>query len=288
MDQAITRVARALQHSGKPLANWDASKFKTSPRAWAILLTSANHGTVGPLGSTFPHAGEHHERVVVVEVPAAAGAPSDEVNLVLCAAPAIRAGANTALEEERIWQLYREAQDQGTSPRGTSPTVHFARAIEREVAAQAGQVAPVADMTKEQIVHRAIVELRVFAPHELRQDGQVAVPEGWKLVPLEPTMEMVTHGFESAPHQHFSPAEEWAAYAKLTGCQQAAHRARLCYAAMLAAAPSAPVVAQQAPAQAEPIPQPGDVCTNCHCADGEDCPSYAKASTAAERQEGGA
>lgn len=70
------------------------------PRSWSILLTSANHGTVGPLGSTFPHAGEHHERVVVVEVPASAGAPSDQVNLVLRAAPAAEAGASTVLTDE--------------------------------------------------------------------------------------------------------------------------------------------------------------------------------------------
>ena len=54
------------------------------------------------------------------------------------------------------------------------------------------------------------------------------------------------------------------------------------------AAPSAPAEAQQAPAQAAPIPQPGGVCANCHCVDGEDCPSYAQASTAGERQKGGA
>ena len=98
MDQAVTRAAGATPSTTPPAA--------AARRSWSILLTSANHGTVGPLGSTFPHAGEHHERVVVVEVPAAAGAPSDEVNLVLRAA--------------------RE---------------NFAGAIEREVAAQAGQVA---------------------------------------------------------------------------------------------------------------------------------------------------
>ena len=64
------------------------------PRTWSILLTSANHGTVGPVGSTFPHAGEKHERVLVVEVPAAAGAPSGQVNLKLVAAPSASEGAS--------------------------------------------------------------------------------------------------------------------------------------------------------------------------------------------------
>lgn len=111
-------------------------------RSWSILLTSANHGTVGPLGSTFPHAGEHHERVVVVEVPASAGAPSDQVNLVLRAAPAAQAktGASTSLSNERIDELWDETP---TADAETFNEVRrrFARAIEREVAAQAGQVA---------------------------------------------------------------------------------------------------------------------------------------------------
>lgn len=62
-------------------------------------------------------------------------------------------------------------------------------------------------------------------------------PAGWKLVPSEPTEDMVIHGFESAPSLGFSKPEEWDAYEQMSGCQQAAHKARLCYAAMLAAAP---------------------------------------------------
>lgn len=83
MDQAITRAAGATQiASPLPAA--------TARRQWTLLLTSANHGVVGPLGSTFTHAGERFERVDVVEVPAAAGAPVDQVNLqiVRSAAPA--------------------------------------------------------------------------------------------------------------------------------------------------------------------------------------------------------
>lgn len=62
--------------------------------------------------------------------------------------------------------------------------------------------------------------------------------DGWKLVPIEPTMDMVVDGFESWPSEGFSSPEEWAAYQAMSGCQQAAHKARLCYAAMLAAAPT--------------------------------------------------
>lgn len=63
------------------------------------------------------------------------------------------------------------------------------------------------------------------------------VPDGWKLVPIEPTEDMVIRGFESKPDQFWSTPEEWAEYEGMSGCQQAAHKARLCYAAMLAAAP---------------------------------------------------
>lgn len=64
--------------------------------------------------------------------------------------------------------------------------------------------------------------------------------DGWRLVPVEPTERMVVEGFESRPDEHFSAPEVWAEYEAMSGCQQAAHRARLCWAAMLAAAPHPP------------------------------------------------
>lgn len=63
------------------------------------------------------------------------------------------------------------------------------------------------------------------------------VPDGWKLVPIEPTEDMVIRGFESKPDQFWSTPEEWAEYEAMSGCQQAAHKATLCWHAMLAAAP---------------------------------------------------
>lgn len=64
------------------------------------------------------------------------------------------------------------------------------------------------------------------------------VPTGWKLVPVEPTENMVVEGFESEPDSFFSNPDEWEAYKAMSGCQQAAHKAKLCWAAMIAAAPS--------------------------------------------------
>jgi hypothetical protein len=51
------------------------------PRTWSLCMTSENHGTVGPAGCTFSHAPEKHERVLVVEVPAAANKAAEEGEL---------------------------------------------------------------------------------------------------------------------------------------------------------------------------------------------------------------
>ncbi|EOW18736.1 MAG: hypothetical protein E7H67_19800 [Enterobacter asburiae] len=64
-----------------------------------------------------------------------------------------------------------------------------------------------------------------------------AVPDGWVMVPVEPTEDMIVNGFESEPNESFSDEKEWEAYEAMSGCQQAAHRAKLCWSAMLTAAP---------------------------------------------------
>ncbi|WP_225990857.1 hypothetical protein [Enterobacter hormaechei] len=63
------------------------------------------------------------------------------------------------------------------------------------------------------------------------------IPDGWVVVPVEPTEDMIVNGFESEPDESFSDEKEWEAYDAMSGCQQAAHRAKLCWAAMIAAAP---------------------------------------------------
>jgi hypothetical protein len=65
-----------------------------------------------------------------------------------------------------------------------------------------------------------------------------SAPDGWKLVPVEPTEHMVIEGFESEPDPSFSSSDDWEVYEALSGCKQVAHKARLCWAAMLAAAPA--------------------------------------------------
>lgn len=63
------------------------------------------------------------------------------------------------------------------------------------------------------------------------------IADGWVMVPVEPTEDMIVNGFESEPDESFSDEREWEAYDAMSGCQQAAHRAKLCWAAMIAAAP---------------------------------------------------
>lgn len=63
------------------------------------------------------------------------------------------------------------------------------------------------------------------------------IPDGWVAVPVEPTEDMIVNGFESEPDKSFSDEKEWEAYNAMSGCRQAAHRAKLCWAAMIAAAP---------------------------------------------------
>lgn len=70
------------------------------------------------------------------------------------------------------------------------------------------------------------VEIRYFAP------------PGWMMVPIEPTEHMIVEGFESEPDENFSDPDVWEEYQAMSGCRQAAHRAKLCWAAMIAAVPT--------------------------------------------------
>lgn len=139
-------------------------------RSWSILLTSTNHGVVGPRGSTFPHAGEHHERVVVVEVPAGAGAPVDQVDLKLVS------GAGAA------------AADAHPAPG------HFAVTKLEEVISWVAQL-PVPTRGACTMINK-LREARyaLLAAPVAAQAGQVAVPEGFVLVPAKITPEMKAAG----------------------------------------------------------------------------------------------
>ncbi|CAN7607488.1 hypothetical protein LJR034_004638 [Caballeronia sp. LjRoot34] len=68
-----------------------------------------------------------------------------------------------------------------------------------------------------------------------RATVEQSAPEGWKLVPIEPTSNMVIDGFEAV--SEFNDTDEFHA---MSGCQRAAASAKVCYAAMLSSAPQAP------------------------------------------------
>jgi hypothetical protein len=87
------------------------------PRTWSLCMTSENHGTVGPAGCTFSHAPDKHERVLVVEVPAAAGAPVDQVDLRLLT------GTGTA--RPPVGELvFRDSKQDATADRAFLQWVH--------------------------------------------------------------------------------------------------------------------------------------------------------------------
>ncbi|MDT7406755.1 hypothetical protein [Citrobacter freundii] len=68
-------------------------------------------------------------------------------------------------------------------------------------------------------------------------EARYCAPPGYVMVPIEPTEDMVIAGFESRPDKDFSEPEVWDEYQEMSGCQQAAHRAKLCWYAMISAAP---------------------------------------------------
>jgi len=61
--------------------------------------------------------------------------------------------------------------------------------------------------------------------------------DGWVAVPVEPTESMVIAGFEAELREEFRDPEAWEAFEAMSGCEQAAHRAKLSWAAMIKAAP---------------------------------------------------
>ncbi len=73
--------------------------------------------------------------------------------------------------------------------------------------------------------------------HIKEPSNSLAIPDGYVVVPIEPTEDMIVYGFESEPDEDFSDPAVWEEYQAMSGCRQAAHRAKLCWAAMIAAAP---------------------------------------------------
>ncbi|WP_233934608.1 DUF551 domain-containing protein [Klebsiella michiganensis] len=62
------------------------------------------------------------------------------------------------------------------------------------------------------------------------------IPEGYVMVPKEPTECMVIAGFEAELREEFLDPDGWEAYEAMSGCERAALRAKWCWAAMVKAA----------------------------------------------------
>jgi hypothetical protein len=88
------QIARAFGVPAHMLADPDRTAV---PRYWSLRMTSENHGTVGKAGDMFSHAPGKHERVLVVEVSTASGAPVDQVNLQLVTSASRQADVDRAL-----------------------------------------------------------------------------------------------------------------------------------------------------------------------------------------------
>ena len=134
--------AELLQGAQRPTA---------APSRWSLLLTSENHGQIGKLGCDFAWAPGKHERVLVVEVPAAAGAPVDQVNLQLVTSAGGQADVDRALRAAQAWvnEEYMCGRRMGKGEPALSDRADTAKteciaailALAAPVAAQAGQVA---------------------------------------------------------------------------------------------------------------------------------------------------
>ncbi|MHA7937274.1 hypothetical protein ACX928_03245 [Enterobacter roggenkampii] len=88
-----------------------------------------------------------------------------------------------------------------------------------------------------EVVNRRAAMLQGAENVESPTGNSPVIPDGYALVPVEPTEDMIVEGFESWPDEFFSDTEVWEAFLEMSGCQQSAHLAKLCWAAMIAAAP---------------------------------------------------
>jgi hypothetical protein len=142
------QIARAFGVPAHMLADPDRTAV---PRYWSLCMTSENHGTVGPAGCKFTHAPDKHERVLVVEAPAAAGAPVDQVSLQLVTSAGGQADVDRALRAAQAWvnEEYMCGRRMGKGEPAMSDRAEAAKseciaailALAAPAAAQAGQVA---------------------------------------------------------------------------------------------------------------------------------------------------
>lgn len=72
-------------------------------------------------------------------------------------------------------------------------------------------------------------EMQSICLELLKLRNQSIPPEGYALVPIEPTENMIIAGFESKPSAFNSSLEEVERCEAMSGCEEAANQAKLCW-----------------------------------------------------------
>ncbi|WP_454740987.1 hypothetical protein [Citrobacter freundii] len=168
-------------------------------------MTTNNHPAHGPVSLERLHQ--------ISEILSKAAAQSDGGNLGYAMADAVKVidGAIAAFDAEAVaWTDEQELRD-----------------VEKDGCGYLFKVNPISPNADPR---RVIKLYRHAQPVPVVSDGYV-------IVPIVPTEDMIINGFESVPDPHFSDEKEWDEYEALSGCRQAARRAELCWAAMIKAAP---------------------------------------------------
>lgn len=154
-----------------------------------------------------------------------------------------RMGLEQTLSDDNLKDLSAFLMESYTGSLDTLRYAYAAEAISELLAWRSASVKPVASFILVDGEYHQLAEKYAESPDAIKLYSApplqvVTMSDGWKLVPVEPTENMVVEGFESEPDSFFSNSDEWEAYKAMSGCQQAAHKAKLCWAAMIAAAPS--------------------------------------------------
>ena len=198
------------------------ASLEAEPVAWAHRLINKRNGVVHPWVYGSAEACPSEGDIFNIEVMPLYTAPPAPVSVP--AAMEIDDDFDSAFEHGKAvgWNAYRAAmlQSFGNSEQLNSPVIP-------DGWESCKHLLPIGEL-----IHR--LEEQTGEKWIYAKD---AIPDGYVMVPVEPTEKMVIEGFESEPDEFFSKSEVWEAYQEMSGCQQAAHRAKLCWSAMLAAAP---------------------------------------------------
>lgn len=84
--------------------------------------------------------------------------------------------------------------------------------------------------------HKVQEYVKLERLQEVVSGNSPAIPDGYVMVPKEPTEKMVIAGFEAELIEEIRNPDGWEEYEAMSGCEQAAQRAKWCWSAMVKAA----------------------------------------------------